>query len=361
MDDVPLPAWDYLNVKTYFDKSGDRLLPMEAVRGCPYRCTFCNTHMTWGYKLRYKSVGLLIEEMKILQNTYHAPLHFIDDNRSVNRAWMIDFLKSTIREHIVLSTAPSSFHANHLDEELIDLLKEAGVKTIGLGVESGSPEMQKRLNKQINLDSVKKLVKLIKSKGLHVHINFIVGFPKETINQIQETLKLARQLKAHSNQFLILVPYPGTEIYIEAKEEDLLNIEESNLDNFEPRRSGFLRSQEWTYSQLLEMLYDFNIELNFLENPSLSEAKDQGDFLDFLDKLLLRIPGHVIAALIAGYISLQKNEDEKGNHYFASALKSLENKSVYETFSKYLDWEHPAINAFRFYCEKSNVCLKELG
>jgi anaerobic magnesium-protoporphyrin IX monomethyl ester cyclase len=355
MNDVPMPAWNYLGVEKYFEKSGERVLPMEAVRGCPYRCTFCNTQLTWGYRLRYKKVDKLIEEMKELERKYRVKLHFIDDNRSVDRSWMLDFLDSVIREQITLESAPSSFHANHLDEKLLDLLKTAGVKTIGIGVESGSQQQQKRLKKNLDLSHVKKIVKLIKSKGLLVHINYMVGFPHETVVQIKETIDLARELKAHSNQFLILVPYPGTEIYEEAKRDLLLTFDESCLDSYEPRGTNFLRSDEWTYEQLAEMIYDANIDLNFLNNSALSEEENRNWFLGFLKNLLLRIPGHVIVLIVLGY--LLKNQDKSGNWemYYLEAIKNLGIEAVFETFHKYLSWKHPIIDEFNSYCEANNT------
>lgn len=355
MKDIPMPDWDYLDVEKYFEKSGERVLPLEAVRGCPYRCTFCNTQLTWGYRLRYKKIDKLIEEMKELERKYRAQLHFIDDNRSVNRFWMLDFLNSTIREQIPLESAPSSFHANHLDDELLDLLKTAGVKTIGIGVESGSQQQQKRLKKNLDLSNVKKIVGLIKSKGLLVHANFMVGFPHETMDQINETLDLARELKAHSNQFLILVPYPGTEIYEEAKRDHLLTFDESSLDLFEPRKTNFLHSDEWTYEQLAKLIYDVNIDLNFLNNPALSEGENQVWLLGFLENLLLRIPGHVIAIIMLGY--MYKNQEKSGNweKYYLEAVKNLRVEAVNETFIKYFSWQHPIIDDFNAYCVVNNI------
>ena len=176
MNEIPVAAWDYLDVEKFFKNSGERMLAIEGVRGCPYRCTFCNTQMSWGHKLRYKKVDTLIDEMLELDKKYHADLHFIDDNRSINRKWMMEFLHQVLENNIQLEPVPSSFHAHHLDEELIDYLKKAGIKIIGIAVETGSPEMQKRLRKNLDFEKVKQVVRIIKEKGLKVHINYLFGF-----------------------------------------------------------------------------------------------------------------------------------------------------------------------------------------
>lgn len=350
MEDIPVPAWDYLDVDKYFRMSGDRILPIEGVRGCPYRCTYCNTQLTWGYRLRYKNVGSLIEEMKSLDRRYHALLHFIDDNRSIDREWMIDFLSKTLETNIHLDPAPSSFHVDHIDEEILDLLKKAGVKTIGIAVETGSRAIQKRIRKNLNLDRVRDVVRLIKSKGMSVHVNFMFGFPKETMDQIEETLDLARELRAHSYQLVKLVPYPGTDVYEETRNADLLVYDDDYLDNFEPRRFRYLKSDDWSYAQLEEIVYDANIELNFLNNPSLDEKEKLDSFLNFLERLSFRIPGHVIAKIVAGYLYKLTNRMDRYEQRYLEAAESFKVKEVYDTFGKYLSWDNPIIHDFNQFC-----------
>lgn len=362
MNEIPAAAWSYLDVEKYFKNSGDHMLAIEGVRGCPYQCTFCNTQLSWGYKLRYKKVTTLIAEMLELDKKYHAQLHFIDDNRSINRQWMIDFLHQVLENHIELEAVPSSFHAHHLDGEMLDLLKKGGIKTVGIAVETGSPEMQKHLKKNLDFNKVREVVQLIKSRGLRVHINYLFGFPNETMDQVKETLNIARELKAHSNQFLILVPYPGTELYREAQEKNLLVFEENDLDNFEPRRSNYLVSDEWTAAQLEEIIYDANIELNFLDNASLYIPEQLDSFREFCEKLLLRIPGHIASYLVVGYIYKQQHNRENYEKYYQGAIESFKDPGTYETFYRYLALDHNLIiQDFNSYCEVKGIKIVAPG
>jgi radical SAM superfamily enzyme YgiQ (UPF0313 family) len=356
MNEIPAAAWSYLDVEKYFKNSGDRMLAIEGVRGCPYQCTFCNTQLSWGYKLRYKKVETLVNEMLELDSKYHALLHFIDDNRSINREWMMNFLHRVLENKIELEPVPSSFHAHHLDSEMLDLLKKGGIKTVGIAVETGSPEMQKRLKKNLDFNKVREVVQLIKASGLRVHINYLFGFPNETLDQVKETLNIARELKAHSNQFLILVPYPGTELYREAQEKNLLVFEENDLDNFEPRRSNYLHSDEWTAAQLEEIIYDANIELNFLDNASLYIPGQLDSFRDFCEKLLLRIPGHIASYLVVAYIYKQQHDLANYEKYYQGAIESFKDQGTYETFYRYLSLDHnPIIGDFNNYCQARGI------
>jgi anaerobic magnesium-protoporphyrin IX monomethyl ester cyclase len=362
MNEIPAAAWEYLDVDKYFKNSGDCMLAIEGVRGCPYHCTFCNTQLSWGYKLRYKKVDTLIAEMLELDRKFHAQLHFIDDNRSINRQWMMDFLHKVLENHIQLEPVPSSFHAHHLDEEMLDLLKKGGIKTVGIAVETGSPEMQKCLKKNLDFDKVREVVRLIKSKGLRVHVNYLFGFPHETLAQVQETLAIARELKANSNQFLILVPYPGTELYKQAQEDKLLVFEENDLDNFEPRRSNYLYSDEWTAAQLEEIIYDANIELNFLDNASLYIPEQWDMFREFCEKLLLRIPGHIASYLVVGYIYKLQEDMTNYEKFYQGAVESFKDQGTYETFYRYLALDHnPIIQDFNGYCRAKGIEIKTTG
>ncbi len=357
MNDIPVAAWHYLDVEKYFKNSGERMLSIEGVRGCPYRCTFCNTQLSWGYKLRYKKVDTLIAEMLDLDKKYHALLHFVDDNRSVNRQWMIDFLHRVLENNIVLEPVPSSFHANHLDEEIVGLLKKAGIKTVGIAVETGSPEMQKHLQKNLDFDKVEKVVEWIKAQNMRVHINYLFGFPNESMAQIQQTLAVARRFNAHSNQFLILVPYPGTKIFAEAEAAKLLRFDENDLDNFEPRRSNYLYSEEWNAAQLEEIIYDTNIELNFINNPSLKQPGQIDNFLEYCENLLLRIPGHIASYLVVAYIWKQKNQMDLYEKNYRDAIQCFKEKGTYETFFKYLDWDYPVVNEFKQFLREQGLTI----
>jgi hypothetical protein len=175
-------------------------------------------------------------------------------------------------------------------------------------------------------------------------------------------LAIARELKAHSNQFLILVPYPGTELYKEAQEDKLLVFEENDLDNFEPRRSNYLYSDEWTAAQLEEIIYDANIELNFLDNASLYIPEQWDIFREFCEKLLLRIPGHIASYLVVGYIYKLQEDMANYEKFYQGAIESFKDQGTYETFYRYLALDHNSIiQDFNGYCRSKGIEIKNTG
>jgi radical SAM superfamily enzyme YgiQ (UPF0313 family) len=273
---------------------------------------------------------------------------------SFSKKWIVQFLTQLISKNILLDASASNFCVKHLDEEVIDLLAKAGVKVFGIAVESGSQQMQKHIRKNVNFDKVREVVKKMKDKKLHVHICWMLGFPNETLQQINSTIDFARELRAHSNQFLIVLPYPGTKLFEEAKNNDLLMFPDENLDRYDYRKCDWLKSDEWNSTQLQEMGYDANIELNYLNNPCLDTAEGSDYILGFFEDLLLTLPEHIIIHISVGYINKLKNNLVNYERHYKEAVRLFERQPLYNTFIKYLSWDYDIINDFVEYLNANN-------
>jgi radical SAM superfamily enzyme YgiQ (UPF0313 family) len=355
LENLPHPAWNYLNVEKYFKNSGDKKLPIEASRGCPYSCNYCCTYLAWGKSVRYKPVENMIKEIEEQGERYNKPIIcFVDDNMSFSKKWITHFLTQLISKNLSLDASASNFCVKHLDEEVIDLLVRAGVKVFGIAVESGSPQMQKHIRKNVNFDKVREVVKIMKSKNLHVHICWMIGFPNETLQQVNSTIGFARELRAHSNQFMTVLPYPGTKLFEEAKSNDLLMSPDDGLDKYDNRKCDYLKSDEWNSNQLQEMGYDANIELNFLNNPCLDTAEGRESILKRFEDLLLTLPEHIILHICVGYINKLKNNSVDYEKHYKAAERLFKNQPLYNTFIKYLSWDFNIINDFVKYLKANN-------
>jgi radical SAM superfamily enzyme YgiQ (UPF0313 family) len=364
MADLPIPAWEKLNIDSYFKRSGDELLPIEGSRGCPYSCTYCCTYLSWGKKVRYKPVDHLINEM-IETGRKHdvGTLHFNDDNLALRKAWIVEFLERTMNEKFDFNFSASNFSVKHLDEEIIDLLARVygPGQFIGIAVETGCPIMQKRIKKNLDFDKIRKVVRLMKEKKFHVHIHWMVGFPNETIDQIKRTFSFARELRGHSNQFLTVTPYPGTELFNEAREAGLLQIPALDFDKYDNRRSEYLKSEHWDYKLLQEMIYDANIEINFLNHPQLDDPVERDEFLHYLTELLKRLPDHIVSHILVGYIYKRKGDENKQIHHYKTAFKLFRNDLLFKTFYKYLSWDYSSIKDFNKYLESNQLKIREIA
>lgn len=179
----------------------------------------------------------------------------------------------------------------------------------------------------------------------------MIGFPHETLAQIEATFNLARELRVHSHQFLTVLPYPGTKLFYDAKKDNLLTIDDRDLSNFHYKSGGYIKSDQWDHNMLLSMVYDINIELNFLNSAFLDTEDERKIFLNWLETLTLRLPEHIIAYIVIGYLYKLKNENSKKIQYYSQAKKLLEKEELYTVFEKYIKLDHYIINDFNDYVE----------
>lgn len=348
LEDLPIPAWNALNIERYFKGTGIRSLPIEASRGCPYRCVYCCVHVSWGRKVRYHPVEQFINEILLLKKVYNLTnIHFIDDNLTFSKEWIVELLSRLIELGSPIKFTVSNFSVKHLDNEIIDLFLKAGITGFTLAIETGSLEIQKKVGKNIDLDKAVKIAKEIQSRGAQIHLCWMVGFPHETISQINETFNFARKMRAESNQFLTVVPYPGTELFEKAKNDDLLFFTDNYLDRYDMRRCDYIKSDEWNYKQLQDMIYDVNIELNFLNTPLLETTAGKKAMISQMKNLIIRLPDHVIAHIVLGFLLKHESQFTESKQHYDTAIRLLENKKLSDVFSKYINVNNSIMNDFR--------------
>lgn len=189
--------------------------PIDVGRGCPFGCTYCSTKTFWGRKYRLKSPQRILDEIKDLNHKFGVTsFAFEHDMFTLNRTQVFETcrLLSTLDFPIRWKC---SARIDCLDEALIDTMVSAGMDRIFIGIETGSPRMQKVINKNLKLDDIAEKISYISSKGVRINTSFIYGFPDETDADISKTLALIGNLlklnnvvcSAHLCTFL-----PGTEL-----------------------------------------------------------------------------------------------------------------------------------------------------
>ena len=366
---LPPANYSWLDVNKYFEKSGNDTLPMEASRGCPYGCTYCHTDITWGRKVRYKTVDNLIKEIEHLNKNYKPQFHFIDDNLSFDRKWTIEFLDKLAEKKLNLfNVSASNFHYRRLDEEILDKLFKVGVERISIALESGSEVINKRIHRVLDWERAKRIVNYARKKQKAVTCFWMVGFPGETMSELKETFQKAKEIRSTKALFSKVTPYPGTKLWETAKELDALTTDDrhsladpdSMIDLFLYRSSkGIVKSEEWTSETVNNMLYEANIDLNFLNSPALDSENERNFLMTQSINVLKSIPEHIIANITLGYLYLLKNDNEKCEFYYKKAKELFRDDNARTTFQKYLYWDSKIIKNFIEYFKRKDSNLFE--
>lgn len=235
LDVLPLPARDLLPMHLYYSPptkslGGGRIANIIASRGCPFKCTYCLSDMMWQGKYRYRSVDKIIEEIVECVDKYKCDeINFNDDLFTLDKKRVEDFCKKIIAKKIDIRWVVMS-RCDYLDPDMLALMRKAGCGKIAMGLESGSPEVLKCMNKKLDVLQSVEAVRIIKKAGLSVGVSFVLGHIGETEKTIKETIKLAKRLNADTVAFFQASPYPGTEFYRQAKELGYLRKDAKWLD-----------------------------------------------------------------------------------------------------------------------------------
>ena len=227
LDSIPFPDRDLLkNPSAYVppDALKTPVTSLITTRGCFGACTYCQTKNIFGKRLRFRSVKNIIEEIKYCSEKYGIKeFHFADDNFVVDKKRVLNFCKEVKN----LSTKFNfvffnGLRADNVDEEILRALRSIGVFTIGYGVESGNQEILNRIKKGIKLDTYRKAYKISKKLGFQTWGFFIIGLPGETAKTIRDTIDFAKELDPDFAKFLILKPFPGSEVFEELHSQNLI-------------------------------------------------------------------------------------------------------------------------------------------
>jgi len=160
----------------------------------------------------------VISEIKsVIQDFNAKEIQFWDDTFTLKRPWVMELCQLLIKENLgVLWTCET--RVDRVDKEILKLMARAGCWKIGYGVESGDQELLDLVKKGITLDQVRRAVKLTKNSGIEVGLSFMLALPSETPSKARQSIEFAKELDPDYAQFCITTPYPGTELYDQAKE-----------------------------------------------------------------------------------------------------------------------------------------------
>lgn len=199
LDNIPLPSWHLFPFEKYklpssFIKTRKNFIVVITSRGCPYNCKYCGTKNVF-LTYRERSIPSIIEEIKTLYLSFGVrTIWFADDVFTLN----LKRLKALCREIIKLNFTFNWVcltRADSVDRHLLKLMKQAGCFLIFFGVESVSKKTLDYLGTRPSLSQIERAVRLAKKYRIMTKLNYIVGFPTDTREDIMNILSHAKHLK----------------------------------------------------------------------------------------------------------------------------------------------------------------------
>ncbi len=206
-------------------------------------CTFCIwQHSFWKCSARLMSPRRVVNEIKHLVNKYKVKEIFDDTDGGpcYDKNWLIEFSDLMKKEGLTKKVRVSTnSRADVLDKATCRLLKEGGFRLLKIGLESGSCQTLKRINKKETLGQIIKGIQNAKDTGLRVLLTVMVGYPWESEGDVRKTYKVAKSLMLYktkagdSLQASILVPYPGTPLWKEATRNNWFLIDRKEYQKYD--------------------------------------------------------------------------------------------------------------------------------
>ncbi len=220
LDDLPFPDRIKNDFKKYYTPATQtaKITTIISGRGCPQRCTFCNTYQ----KYESRSAANIVDEMQHCAEIGIEEIYFIDDTFNVTVERVADIANEILKRNLKIKWGFKG-RCDKINDEMLQLIKKAGCVKIHFGVETGSDYGLKELNKKITLDQIKQTFKLAKKHGIRTIAFFMIGCPHDkTRDDILNTINFSLKIKADYAVFAVFSPYPDTVSYKNAIEKGII-------------------------------------------------------------------------------------------------------------------------------------------
>ncbi len=222
IDDFPFPArhlvdFEDFSIHSHVVAGGGASATVITSRGCPFGCIFCSAHLTDGKKYRFHSDDYIITELRLLKEKWNVSyVFFEDDTLTVVKKRLTRLCERIKKEKLNLDFGCFS-RVDVFDEKTAKLLNESGFRMVIFGIESGVPEILKKIGKSANIEQARRAIELCAKYKIKSYASFVVGFPFESKRDIEQTIAFGKSLNASVLTFNPLVPFPGTPLFIEEK------------------------------------------------------------------------------------------------------------------------------------------------
>lgn len=213
-ENLPYPAWELMGIP-----SPQRIpvLFIETSRGCPYKCAYCSEVTFWGKPVRYRSCQRVTDEIRYNAEKFGiTTFRFTDSCFSFPPKRCGDICDS-ILERCTSDSIPVKWSAyariEDLSQELMHKMKQSGCVALDIGLESGSAEVLRRMNKNYDPEVAVRVAKIAKETGIIINYNIMIGFPGETQETIKQSMDLIERAAPDTYSCFLFLLRPNSTIY----------------------------------------------------------------------------------------------------------------------------------------------------
>ena len=315
-------------------------------RGCRAECSFCAVRDFMGKGVRFRLVEDILAEMDYLI-TKCGVRHFelLDDDPTFYRHEFKAVLREIIdRKWNIRWSANNGMIAASIDEEMLGLIRDSGCIGFKIGIETGNPEMLRKVKKPATHPKFLKFSKMLDNyPEIFVGGNFIVGLPGETFSQMLDSFKFALKVNLDWSAMTVCQIIRGASAFADAGEyfETQMKTEGSGIANFIPSRNstaGQITHEKEVYTgldifkldpeivpdaeQVKEIWFTFNLVTNYIFNKNLLPGGHTDKFISWIERVLGSYPNNPYMNLFVGLAHRIEGSSEKAEYYLQRSIDS---------------------------------------
>jgi radical SAM superfamily enzyme YgiQ (UPF0313 family) len=223
LDEFPFPARDLVDTERYralwLERHGYYSTNIVTTRGCPFHCNWCAKPI-YGQVYNTRSPANVVREMKMLKETIQPDhLWFCDDIFGLKPGWVNEFSREVVEQNAVIPFKCLARVDLLLKEDTISRLKVAGCRSVWVGAESGSQKVLDAMEKGTTVAQIYEASRRLKEAGIRVGFFLQYGYPGETLEDIQLTLRMVRECDPDEIGVSVSYPLPGTPFHDRVREQ----------------------------------------------------------------------------------------------------------------------------------------------
>jgi anaerobic magnesium-protoporphyrin IX monomethyl ester cyclase len=269
VNDLPFPAYHLLPMEKYYFTILGKFATILSSRGCPYKCTFCSEWRFWRH-YRTREPKSIVDEMELLHKRYgRDSIWFGDDCFNVNHNHIQGICDEIIERDLNISW----FYQGRADfliryKDLLPEMRKAGNLMVQIGVETSKNEEMRLFRKGLTIDQVKLAVDLLKKHDIVSQGLIIIGTRNDDANSIIHKVRYMKWLDVDFPIFTIYTPFPGSDVYEEAKRNNWLEI----FDYAKYDMANIIMPTEYLSRRQLASLYHWSFSNCYLDLIKLAKG-----------------------------------------------------------------------------------------
>lgn len=223
LDQLPLPAWDLLDVEPYkkmwLNKHGYFSINMVTTRGCPYKCNWCAKPI-YGNRYNTHSAEKIVAQIAQLKEKFQFDhIWFADDIFGLKPGWLQSFTEELQKRKLKIKYKIQSRADLLLEENNIEWLAKSGCDMVWMGAESGSQKILDAMDKGTKVEQIAEATRLLKKHHIKPAFFLQFGYPGETLEDVKLTIDMVNKLLPYDIGISVSYPLPGTPFYESVKTE----------------------------------------------------------------------------------------------------------------------------------------------